>query len=126
MLRVIVRQLRSVSTKQREFEQLYRDVQPPDLKNLNSRWEKLSSEGQLDVIDYLNDKQQLPWSLLSKDDKSALHYISYGQWGARDSQQVNVPEVVLRGFASAVLFGVVGVGIYNYRRDQEVVQGLCL
>ncbi|ODV83693.1 hypothetical protein CANARDRAFT_29688 [[Candida] arabinofermentans NRRL YB-2248] len=95
-----------------------------DVTNLPSRWLRLSGEDQLDIINYLNVKQQFGWNFLTPDEKKAIYYISYGDWGPRNQQSLNLPEMIFRIMSISILFGVVGFSLINYATDKGKVNEL--
>lgn len=56
---------------------------PATITNLSGRWEKLPESDKQDIITSLAERQQLPWTQLSLEEKKAAWYISFGQWGPR-------------------------------------------
>lgn len=51
--------------------------------DLQSRWEDLPATEQQDIVTKLQERQKLPWNELTKPEKQAAWYISYGEWGPR-------------------------------------------
>ncbi|GME73789.1 unnamed protein product [[Candida] boidinii] len=93
-----------------------------DYSQLEKRWLKMKPEDQLMLIDDINTLQTFSWKFLTKDQKKAIYYISYGQWGPRTQENLNIPELIFKIFSSSILFGVVGFAIVNYAIDKEKVQ----
>ncbi|GME71229.1 unnamed protein product [Ambrosiozyma monospora] len=113
------------SQKKNEPEKEQEDTEYTiDVSNLSNRWVNLPSDAQQDIISYLNVKQQFGWNYLTPDEKKALYYISYGNWGARDGQAMNLPEMIFKIMSSSILFGVVGFSLINYAIDKEKVSEL--
>lgn len=56
---------------------------PAAITNLSGRWEKLPESDKQDIITSLSERQQLPWTQLSLEEKKAAWFISFGQWGPR-------------------------------------------
>ncbi|KAG7886236.1 hypothetical protein KL936_004914 [Ogataea polymorpha] len=89
-----------------------------DVSNLPARWNNLPGDTQQDIINYLRVKQEFGWTYLTPDEKRAIYYISYGEWGPRDAKSMGVPDLVFKIMSSSILFGVVGFTLINYARDQ--------
>ncbi|KAF5096284.1 hypothetical protein D0Z03_001652 [Geotrichum reessii] len=77
-------------------------ISTPTIINLESRWEKMTSEEQEDIISQLAERQKGPWNELTLNEKRAAWYISYGSWGPR---KVIHPE----GEVQKIAFGVFGI-----------------
>jgi cytochrome c oxidase subunit 4 len=58
-------------------------ISNPTIINLESRWEKMTSEEQEDIISQLAERQKGSWNDLTLNEKRAAWYISYGSWGPR-------------------------------------------
>ncbi|KAG7838748.1 hypothetical protein KL919_001300 [Ogataea angusta] len=89
-----------------------------DVANLPARWINLPGDAQQDIINYLKVKQEFGWTYLTRDEKQAIYYISYGEWGPRDAKSMGIPDLVFKIMSSSILFGVVGFTLINYARDQ--------
>ncbi|KAG7692068.1 hypothetical protein KL930_001570 [Ogataea haglerorum] len=89
-----------------------------DVSNLPARWNNLPGDAQQDIINYLKVKQEFGWTYLTRDEKQAIYYISYGEWGPRDAKSMGIPDLVFKIMSSSILFGVVGFTLINYARDQ--------
>lgn len=90
-----------------------------DVSNLENRWNTMSFESQQDVISYLNVKQEFGWEYLSPEEKRAIYYIAYGNWGPRDQQVMTGAEFAFKLLTSMLLFSVLGFTVLNYSIDQE-------
>ncbi|GMG39600.1 unnamed protein product [Ambrosiozyma monospora] len=56
---------------------------PATVSQLESRWEKLPESDRKDLIESLSERQKLPWTQLTAEEKKAAWYISFGEWGPR-------------------------------------------
>lgn len=90
-----------------------------DVSNLENRWNTMSFESQQDVISYLNVKQEFGWEYLLPEEKRAIYYIAYGNWGPRDQQVMTGAEFAFKLLTSMLLFSVLGFTVLNYSIDQE-------
>lgn len=77
-------------------------ISTPTIINLESRWEKMTSEEQEDIISQLVERQKGSWKELTLQEKRAVWYISYGSWGPRKPIH---PE----GEAGKIFLGIAGV-----------------
>lgn len=97
----------------------------PDLRGLESRWAKMKEGDQLDVLDYLNDKQAESWRSLTLPEKKALYHIYFGEWGPRSKKpQTSMAARVIGGLGGGLLMIGLGVGLMNYASDLEKEQKL--
>ncbi|KAH3671525.1 hypothetical protein OGAPHI_000228 [Ogataea philodendri] len=90
-----------------------------DVSNLPARWNKLAGDAQQDIINYLKVKQEFAWTYLTQDEKKAIYYISYGEWGPRDEKSMGIPDLVFKIMSSSILLGVAGFTLLTYARDQS-------
>jgi hypothetical protein len=75
---------------------------------------------QLDVLDYLNDKQAHSWNELTIPEKRALYYIYFGNWGPRSKEQTkSIATMVIGGLGGGLTLIALGVALYNYALDWE-------
>lgn len=95
-----------------------------DTSDITNKWQTLSLESQEDMINYLNVKQEFGWNYLTLDEKRAIWYIAYGNWGPRDPKPLNFPEFIFKIMSSAILFTVVGFSLINYSIDKEKIAEL--
>jgi len=95
-----------------------------DVKDLSNRWERMTLDDKQDILNYLDVKQSFAWPHLSKDEKKAIYYISFGKWGPRNHPPMTVPEMIFRGLTSIFLFGAFGFAMVNYRNDRKMIQEL--
>lgn len=95
-----------------------------DVSNIEARWVSMNFEGQQDIISYLNVKQEFGWEYLSKDEKRAIYYIAYGNWGPRDAKIMSTAEFVFKLMTNMLLFSVLGFSLMNYAIDQEKIATL--
>lgn len=85
-------------------------ITPASISNLQGRWEKLPESDKQDLITALAEKQKLPWSELTLEEKKAACYISFGTWGPRRpmetaEEQATIYKGVFGGVAiAAALF----------------------
>ncbi|KAG0680961.1 Cytochrome c oxidase subunit 5A [Pichia californica] len=85
-------------------------ITPAAISNLQGRWEKLPESDKQNLIEALSEKQKLPWTTLSLEEKKAAWYISFGTWGPR--RPMETPEdsakiykgIAIGFFFSAALF----------------------
>jgi cytochrome c oxidase subunit 4 len=92
----------------------------PSLHNIPQRWQKLKELEQADIVDFLALRSEKPWTQLGTDEKRALYYISFGEWGPRaTTPQKSVSSTMLSGLFSGMLLIAAGVSLYNYALDQE-------
>ena len=90
-----------------------------DVSNLETRWNSLTYESQQDIISYLNVKQEFGWNYLNKEEKKAIYFIAYGNWGPRDSSIMSGAEFAFKLMTSMLLFSVLGFSMLNYAIDVE-------
>ena len=90
-----------------------------DVSNLETRWNSLTYESQQDIISYLNVKQEFGWNYLNKEEKKAIYFIAYGNWGPRDSSIMSGAEFAFKLMTSMLLFSVLGFSMLNYAIDIE-------
>lgn len=99
---------------------LYSTVTGPSLHNIPQRWTKLKELDQADIVDHLALKSQESWNNLTNDEKKAMYFISFGEWGPRSkTPQVSISGTLLKGLFSGILFIAFGVSLYNYAIDEE-------
>lgn len=90
-----------------------------DVSNLETRWNSLTYESQQDIISYLNVKQEFGWNYLNNEEKRAIYFIAYGNWGPRDSSIMSGAEFAFKLMTSMLLFSVLGFSMLNYAIDIE-------
>ncbi|CDK29307.1 unnamed protein product [Kuraishia capsulata CBS 1993] len=110
----------STDNWQTDDDELY----SPDFANLPVRWEKLSEEERADTVYYLEGKQELPWELMSTEEKKAAYFLAYGKWGPRNQQGLNTTEVLFRFVSTSILFSVLGLSAFLYTKDRKVLKEL--
>lgn len=87
-------------------------ISNPTLANIEGRWEKMSEDERVDIIDQLAERQKGPWGELTPAEKKAAWYISYGAWGPRKPTHPpgEVKKIVYGIFgviaAAATIFGI--------------------
>lgn len=91
-----------------------------DCIDIASKWPQMSHEQRQDMIAYLKIKQEFGWMYLSHDEKRAIWYIAYGEWGPRSEQVMNMAQGVFKLMASGLLFAALGLTIINYSKDKQV------
>ncbi|CDO57337.1 similar to Saccharomyces cerevisiae YNL052W COX5A Subunit Va of cytochrome c oxidase, which is the terminal member of the mitochondrial inner membrane electron transport chain [Geotrichum candidum] len=102
MLRSTIRPSRQIITRAAANVRMAHAISNPTIINLESRWEKMTSEEQEDIISQLAERQKGPWNELTPNEKRAAWYISYGSWGPRKPIH---PE----GEGKKIAFGIVGI-----------------
>lgn len=102
MLRSTIRPSRQIITRAAANVRMAHAISTPTIINLESRWEKMTSEEQEDIISQLAERQKGPWNELTLNEKRAAWYISYGTWGPRKPIH---PE----GEVTKIALGIVGV-----------------
>lgn len=95
-----------------------------DVSNLENRWTLLNFETQQDIISYLNVKQEFGWNYLTIEEKRAIYFIAYGNWGPRDQKIMSSAEFIFKLMTNMLLFSVLGFSIMNYAIDQETIEKL--
>lgn len=113
--------LRKYSVQKLEDSEGADDEYYVDVSNLDNRWQSLNFEAQQDIISYLNVKQEFGWEYLTKDEKKAIYYIAYGNWGPRDQKIMSTAEFVFKLMTNMLLFSVLGFSMMNYAIDQEKI-----
>ncbi len=58
-------------------------ISTPMLVNLDRRWEKMSSEEQVDIQAQLAKRQEGPWTELTLEEKKASYFVAFGPHGPR-------------------------------------------
>ncbi|ODV83067.1 hypothetical protein CANARDRAFT_30293 [[Candida] arabinofermentans NRRL YB-2248] len=58
-------------------------LSPATVAGLPTRWEKLPESDKSEVIEALAQRQKLPWTDLTAEEKKAAFYVSFGEWGPR-------------------------------------------
>jgi cytochrome c oxidase subunit 4 len=114
----------SVRSKEIETDVDNEDEYYVDVSNLETRWPSLTFEVQQDIISYLNVKQEFGWEYLTNDEKKAIYYIAYGNWGPRDQKIMSTAEFVFKLMTNMLLFSVLGFSLMNYAIDQEKIAEL--
>ncbi|VEU22918.1 DEKNAAC104207 [Brettanomyces naardenensis] len=79
----------------------------------------MPTDDQQDLINYLEVKQRFAWPHLTRDEKRATYYISYGSWGPRNDRRLSSGEVLFKSLTTLFLFGVVAFAVINYKKDEK-------
>ncbi|GME79784.1 unnamed protein product [Ambrosiozyma monospora] len=92
---------------------------PASVSHIENRWEKLPESDRKDLIESLAERQKLPWTQLTAEEKKAAWYISFGEWGPR--KPIHSAEDI-----RYIIWGtVIGVGItaagFLYFRSKRYV-----
>ncbi|KAK5781332.1 hypothetical protein RI543_001173 [Arxiozyma heterogenica] len=111
---------------------------PPSLKNIPTKWNQLSIPLKEEIQEYLDWQMTGDWRDMSANEKQSIYYISYGSWGPRGNQilnikriftnfgnnnngtQVNISYLVIRGLFNLALVSAVGVSILNLKKDKQL------
>lgn len=80
------------------------------LQDLPKRWEGIPEKEQDSIVNQLTERQKQPWASLSEQEKKAMWYVSYGNWGPRR-------PVLQKGDSTYILSGTIigllaSVGIF--------------
>lgn len=105
MFRQLAKQSTSSVARFQQVRAASTTITPAAISNLQGRWEKLPESDKQHLIDALADKQKLPWTQLSLEEKKAAWYISFGSWGPR--KPMESPEEsarIYKGIAVGLVF----------------------
>lgn len=99
-----------------------------NLRNIITSWPKLKLEERDQIIDFLQERQILPWTDLSNEEKRACYYISFGQWGPRLLEQADnaqgVSSRIISTLTASVILIALGLSVMNYTADEEKLNEL--
>lgn len=103
---------------------------PPDISKLNiETWSSMDKDLKEEVIEYINWRMEENWKNLTPKEAQAAYFLSFGEWGPRakngnkDSmQQLSVPEGLVKGMFTSILFTAFGVAMVNYKKDKDIAK----
>lgn len=101
-----------------------RGIASYNLRNIQNTWDKLKPEEKEQVIDYITGSQEEDWKKLSKDEKKASYFVSFGKWGPRAGEehlkkQKADASRLWKVFLGSVILISFGLLSYNYSIDEE-------
>ncbi|KAG7696041.1 hypothetical protein KL951_003566 [Ogataea haglerorum] len=89
------------------------------VSNIQLRWEKLPEEDRKEVIEALAERQKLPWTQLTPEEKKAAFYVSFGEWGPR--KPIHSAEDVRYIFWGTFIgIAVTAAGFFYYRSKRYI------
>ncbi|VVT46528.1 uncharacterized protein SAPINGB_P001258 [Magnusiomyces paraingens] len=98
--------------RQKKLKRTYEpNPEVPILDNLASRWDKMDSLDQEEIVLYLEDRMRGDWKEMSDLEKKSALFVAYGPWGPR--AQTKDSRSGYEIFVKIVLVSMILVGGYQ-------------